>query len=73
MYQERDDDTCNKPHVHKKRVARSWQTRGTRKKGKQVHSFLMTQGKHVSLLYPVKFTLGQKSILSEKFSTFSPI
>lgn len=43
IYQERDDDTYNKQHVHNKRVARSWQTRGMRKKGKQVHSFLMTQ------------------------------
>lgn len=43
IYQERDDDTYNKQHVHNKGVARSWQTRGMRMKGKQVHSFLMTQ------------------------------
>lgn len=43
IYQERDDDTYNKQHVNNKGVARSWQTRGMRMKGKQVHSFLMTQ------------------------------
>lgn len=35
IYQERDDDTYNKQHVHNKRVARSWQTRGMRKNGKK--------------------------------------